>query len=157
MADSIHKLREMNEILCYPENRLKNSVSLLLEAAAQVGESATFNFIDEIGLSNLKLFTCEVKVGRLIKCKGTGPNKKAAKAKAADQALETVKNRADVSGTSPGPSQVLKPNAVIRFPVIKLVYTNQPCCVYVYVDPRTLQNSVNLVSNIFHFHNNNNN
>ena len=107
MADTAdRKLREMREILSYPENRLKNSVSLLSEAAAQVGELVTFNFVDELAISNVKLFTCEVKLGRLLKCRGTGHNKKAAKANAAGMLLEMVKNRADVSGNSPESSQV---------------------------------------------------
>ena len=104
MAES--KLREINEIVSSPENRCKNLVSLLLEAAAQVGETATFNYIDDLRLSNLKLFTCEVKVGRLLKCSGTGQNKKLAKLSAAEQALEIIKNRVGASGNSPRASQV---------------------------------------------------
>lgn len=105
MADS--KLREINEILCAPENRSKNPVSLLMEAAAQVGETASFNFVDDtLGLSNLKIFTCEVKVGRLLKCSGSGQNKKAAKANAAEQALEFVRNSVGVSGNSLGSLEV---------------------------------------------------
>ena len=114
MADN-SKLREINEILSSPENRSKNSVSLLMEAVAQVGESATFNYVDELGLSNMKLFTCEVKVGRLFKCRGTGLNKKTAKANAAEQALEMVKNRADVSGNVPGAFQVSRPDVAMHF------------------------------------------
>ena len=91
MDDS--KLREMNEIVSSPENMAKNSVSLLLEAASQVGETVTFNNVDELGLSNMRLFTCEVKVGRLTKCRGSGNSKKMAKANAADQALELIRGR----------------------------------------------------------------
>ena len=104
MADS--KLREINEIVSFPENRSKNVVSLLLEAAAQVGESATFNYVDDLVLSNLKLFTCEVKIGRLFKCSGTGQNKKQAKMNAAEQALEIINNRVGASGNSPRATQV---------------------------------------------------
>lgn len=92
MEDS--KLREINEIVSSPENMAKNSVSLLLEAASQVGETANFNFVDELGLSNTKLFICEVKVGRLTKCRGSGNSKRMAKANAADQALEFFRDRA---------------------------------------------------------------
>lgn len=91
MEDS--KLREINEIISSPENMAKNSVSLLMEAASQVGETVNFNYIDELGLSNTKLFTCEVKVGRLTKCRGSGSNKRMAKVNAADQALELIRER----------------------------------------------------------------
>lgn len=91
MEDS--KLREINEIVSSPENMAKNSVSLLMEAASQVGETVTFNYVDELGLSNTRFFICEVKVGRLTKCKGSGNNKKMAKANAAEQALELIRGR----------------------------------------------------------------
>ena len=105
MADS--KLREMCEIVRSPENTEKNHVSLLMEAAAQVGESVTLNDIDEPVPSGNKLFTCEVKVGRLLKCKGTGLNKKMAKSNAAENALNTIKQRgAGISDSSFQVSQV---------------------------------------------------
>lgn len=91
MEDS--KLREINEIVSSPENMAKNSVSLLMEAASQVGGTVSFNYVDELGLSNTRIFTCEVKVGRLKKCRGSGNNKKMAKANAADQALELIRDR----------------------------------------------------------------
>lgn len=87
------KLREMNEFIRLPENTSKNPVSLLMEAAAQVDESVTFNDIDELLLPGTKLFTCEIKVGRLLKRKGTGLNKKMAKTNAAESALDTIKQR----------------------------------------------------------------
>ena len=86
-------LREIKEIVSSPENMAKNSVSLLMEAASQVGETVTFNYVDELGLSNTKLFICEAKVGRLMKCRGSGNNKKMAKANAAEQALERIRGR----------------------------------------------------------------
>lgn len=107
MADS--KLREMSEIIRLPENTSKNPVSLLMEAAAQVDEPVTFNDIDELVLPGTKLFTCEIKVGRgrLLKCKGTGLNKKMAKINAAESALDTIKQRgAGISGCSIQVSQV---------------------------------------------------
>jgi len=104
MEDS--KLREINEIVSSPENIAKNSVSLLLEAASQVGETVTFNFVDELGLSSTKLFICEVKVGRLTKCRGSGHNKKMAKVKAADQALELIRGRTVGSTNLPVKSKV---------------------------------------------------
>lgn len=99
MADK--KLREINEIVSSPENASKNSISLLMEAASQVGETVTFNYVDELGLSNTKLFICEVKVGRLAKCRGSGNNKKMAKANAADQALKVIRSKTGDSSTSP--------------------------------------------------------
>lgn len=95
------KLREINEIVSSPENASKNSISLLMEAASQVGETVTFNHVDELGLSNTKLFICEVKVGRLAKCRGSGNNKKMAKANAADQAIEDIRRRAGDPSTIP--------------------------------------------------------
>ena len=102
------KLREINEIISSPENMAKNSVSLLMEAASQVGETVSFNFVDELGLSNTKLFTYEVKVGRLTKCRGSGNNKKMAKANAADQALELIRDRTAGSTNLPVKSKVRK-------------------------------------------------
>lgn len=105
MADS--KLRGMCEIVRSPENTSKNPVSLLMEAAAQVDESVTFNDIDELVLSGTKLFTCEVKVGRLLKYRGTGSNKRMARVNAAESALKTIKQRgAGISDSSFQVSQV---------------------------------------------------
>ena len=104
MEDS--KLREINEIVSSPENMAKNSVSLLMEAASQVGETVSFNYVDELGLSNTRLFECEVKVGRLTKCRGSGINKKMAKANAADQALELIRGRTSGSTKLPVKSKV---------------------------------------------------
>lgn len=100
------KLREINEIVSSPENASKNSVSLLMEAASQVGETVTFNDVDELGLSNTRLFICEVKVGRLTKCRGSGNNKKMAKANAADQVLELIRSRVGDTANSPRTSKV---------------------------------------------------
>lgn len=110
MADN--KIREMNEIVSSPENCSKNRVSLLMEAAAQVGESVTFNDVDELGLWSTKLFTCEVKVGRLLKVSGTGPNKKTAKANAAEQAFMIIKQKA--TGSSGNSSEASKPTIPIH-------------------------------------------
>lgn len=104
MEDS--KLREINEIVSSPENMSKNSVSLLLEAASQVGETVNFNYVDDLGLSNARLFICEVKVGRLTKCRGSGNNKKMAKANAAEQALELIRSRTGGNTNLPVRSKV---------------------------------------------------
>ncbi|KAL9956165.1 hypothetical protein ACROYT_G037606 [Oculina patagonica] len=77
-----------------------------MEAASQVGETVIFNDVDELGLSNTRLFTCEVKVGRLTKCRGSGNNKKMAKANAADQALELIKSRVGDTTNLPRSSKV---------------------------------------------------
>lgn len=113
MADS--KLREMSEIIRLPENTSKNPVSLLMEAAARVDQSVTFNDIDELGLAGTKLFTCEIKVGRLLKCKGTGLNKKMAKTNAAESALDTIKQRgASISESSIQVSQLETPISALQ-------------------------------------------
>lgn len=101
------KLREMNEFIRLPENTSKTPVSLLMEAAVQVDEQVTSNDIDELGLPGKRLFTCEIKVGRLLKCKGTGLNKKMAKNNAAESALDTIKQRgAGISNSSIQVSEV---------------------------------------------------
>lgn len=109
------KLREMSEFISLPENTSKNPVSLLVEAAARVDESVTFNDIDELLLPGTKLFTCEIKVGRLLKCKGTGLNKKMAKNNAAESALDTIKQRgAGISNSSIQVSELETPSGALQ-------------------------------------------
>lgn len=101
-------LREINEIISSPENRAKNPVSLLMEAGAQSRQPVIFNYLDELamGLINTHIFTCEVKVGRVIKCKGSGHSKKEAKANCAKEALELIRSNTGGTTTSPGASKV---------------------------------------------------
>lgn len=100
-------LREINEIISSPENRAKNPVSLLMEAGAQSRQPVIFNYLDELamGLINTHIFTCEVKVGRVIKCKGSGHSKKEAKANCAKEALELIRSNTGGTTTSPGASK----------------------------------------------------
>lgn len=103
------RLREMSDIISSPENRAKNPVSLLMEAGAQVGQPVTFNYKDDLamGLTNTRVFTCEVKVGseRAIKRTGSGYSKKQAKAKCAEAALELIRNKTSATTTSPEASK----------------------------------------------------
>lgn len=44
----------------------------------------SFNYVDELGFLNMRIFICEVKVGCLKKCRGLGNNKKMVKVNVVD-------------------------------------------------------------------------
>lgn len=53
-----------------------------------------FNYLDELvmGLINMYIFICEVKVGCVIKCKGLGYSKKEVKVNCVKEVLEFIRS-----------------------------------------------------------------